>query len=119
MGFDGVMVYSRISADVYRGVITTAKKLNLPVTGHQSLNISPIEIAKSGQRSVENLIGYVRLSTGELGLSSDRIEAMADAFKEHAVFVIPTLTVHRVRGRLRLATPEQSSISIAARDLPP
>jgi cytosine/adenosine deaminase-related metal-dependent hydrolase len=90
MDFNGVMVYSRISPDAHRGVIAAAKRLGLPVTGHQSLNVSPIEIAQSGQRSVENLIGYVRLSTGELGLSNDRVDAMAAAFREHGVFLIPT-----------------------------
>jgi len=106
MGFDGVMVYSRISVDAHRGVITASKQLGLPVTGHQSLNLQPIEVAQSGQRSVENLIGYVRLSSGELGLPPDKVEAMAAAFRDHGVFVIPTLTVHRVRGRYRLASLE-------------
>jgi len=107
MGFDGVMVYSRISADAHRGAITASKRVGLPLTGHQSLNIPPAEVAQSGQRSVENLIGYVRLSTGELGLSSDKVAAMAASFRDHGIFVIPTLTVHRVRGRYRLASAEE------------
>src|SRR5215472_1975887 len=105
-GFDGVMVYGRIGADAHRGVMSAARRLGFPVTGHQSINLKPAQVAQSGQRSVENLVSLISLQTGE-GLRGEAAERAADAYRDGGVYCIPTLTVHRVRGRFQLASAEE------------
>jgi len=73
LGFDGVMVYGRIGVDAHRGVMSAAKRLAFPVTGHQSINLKPTQVAQSGQRSVENLVSLISLQTGE-GLRGEAAE---------------------------------------------
>jgi len=106
LGFDGVMVYGRIGVDAHRGVMSAARRLGFPVTGHQSINLKPAQVAHSGQRSVENLVSLISLQTGE-GLRGEAAERAADAYRDGGVYCIPTLTVHRVRGRFQLASAEE------------
>jgi imidazolonepropionase-like amidohydrolase len=107
LGFDGIMIYSKISPDVHKAVIESANKLGLPVTGHAPLSIKFAESVKSGQKSFENLIGFVRLATGELGFPIETAENYARMMRDAGVVCIPTLTVHRVRSGRELLRPEQ------------
>ena len=103
LGFDGVMVYSRIGGEVQQAVAAAARRLDFPVTGHASLNQKLSETARSGQRSVENLIGMVRLSTGEIGYSDEVAQQAGRTLREAGVYCIPTLTVRQVRSGKHLA----------------
>jgi imidazolonepropionase-like amidohydrolase len=109
LGFDGIMVYSRISPVVQQSVVQAAKRLGLPVTGHASLGQRLRETAQSGQRSVDNLIGMVRLSTGEIGYSDDMAHRAARLLREGGVSCIPTLTVRQARSGKPLAQPAERS----------
>src|SRR5262249_36598619 len=69
------------------------------------INLKPAQVAQSGQRSVENLVSLISLQIGE-GLRGEAAERAADAYRDGGVYCIPTLTVHRVRGRFQLASAE-------------
>jgi hypothetical protein len=52
---------------------------------------------------VDNLIGFVRLSNGEIGFPDDKAHLVARLLREGGVSCIPTLTVRRARSGERLA----------------
>jgi hypothetical protein len=76
----------------------------MPVTGHASLAQRLRETVRSGQRSVDNLIGMVRLSSGEIGYSDEQAHQVARLLRDGGVYCIPTLTVRRARSGKQLAT---------------
>jgi imidazolonepropionase-like amidohydrolase len=107
LGFDGIMVYSRISPEVQKAVTAAARRLGLPVTGHACLAQKIAETARSGQRSVDNLIGLVLIMTGAMGFSDDVAQDTGRLLREGGVSCIPTLTVRRARSGKQLAQPAE------------
>src|SRR5262249_9010899 len=102
-----IMVYSRISPEVQKSVTVAARRLGLPVTGHACLAQKLAETARSGQRSVDNLIGLVRITTGEMGFSDEVAHLGGRLLREGGDSCIPTLTVRRARSGKRLAQPAE------------
>ena len=98
LGYDGIMVYSMLEKDTYLAVLDTAAELQLPVTGHVSPRGDVVTLANGSQRSVENLVGFVRFDTGALALGEPAARHVAGLFRDGEVFCVPTLTVHKVRG---------------------
>ncbi|MFD1719663.1 amidohydrolase family protein [Georgenia deserti] len=58
-GADFIKVYSRLSPDAYRTVLTEAHRQNITVAGHRSDHLPFAEQIESGQRSFEHMFGSI------------------------------------------------------------
>lgn len=53
-GYDFVKVYNNVSREGYLGLAEEARKLNLPLGGHEPTAMTAIELSNAGQRSIEH-----------------------------------------------------------------
>ncbi len=65
-GADFIKVQSLIPRDAYFAVVAEARQQGLPVAGHVPDQITAIEVAEAGQRSIEHPMGLLRSSSTEV-----------------------------------------------------
>ncbi|MGQ0764385.1 MAG: amidohydrolase family protein [Gemmatimonadota bacterium] len=53
-GFDFIKVYNNVSRDGYLGMAAEARRLGLPLAGHEPAALSALEISEAGQKSLEH-----------------------------------------------------------------
>jgi amidohydrolase family protein/ankyrin repeat protein len=53
-GYDFIKVYNNVSREGYLGLAEEARKLNLPLGGHEPAALTAIELSNAGQRSIEH-----------------------------------------------------------------
>lgn len=53
-GYDFIKVYNNLSREGYLGLAEEARKLNLPLGGHEPTAMTAIELSNAGQRSIEH-----------------------------------------------------------------
>lgn len=53
-GFDFIKVYNNVSRDGYLGMAEEARRLGLPLAGHEPAALSALEISEAGQKSLEH-----------------------------------------------------------------
>jgi imidazolonepropionase-like amidohydrolase len=59
LGYDFVKVYNRLSKEAYGAIVSTAKRLRIPVAGHVPYAVGLEGVLKAGQKSIEHLEGYI------------------------------------------------------------
>ena len=107
-----------ISVDVYFALLREARRVGIPVVGHTPTFATDVEVADSGQRSVEH-VGSIRcwhpVMIQDNGASQD---SLTDAEKEHqcaaavaayirnGTWLVPTVV--QPRATLTPETPEQA-----------
>jgi imidazolonepropionase-like amidohydrolase len=117
MGYDFIKVYDGLSPENYRAIAEEAKRIGIPVEGHTPLTLSPTDVARAGQGTIEHLtlvlegcipgtLDWVKLdpaadslgllSDGRLAASLDRFdaaacEAQSRVLKDAGVWQVPTL----------------------------
>jgi imidazolonepropionase-like amidohydrolase len=117
MGYDFIKVYDGLSPENYHAIAEEAKRLGIPVEGHVPLTLSPVEVARAGQRTIEHLtlvlescipgtLDWVKLdpsadslsllADGRLAASLDRYDAAAcqavfRVLADAGVWQVPTL----------------------------
>ncbi len=58
-GYDFIKVYSLLPREIYFAIAAESKKQNIPFEGHVPENITPVEAALAGQKSIEHQYGMV------------------------------------------------------------
>ncbi|MCZ6756286.1 MAG: amidohydrolase family protein [Gemmatimonadetes bacterium] len=53
-GVDVIKIYHTLSPEAFRGLVSEARRLAIPVTGHMPWSMDPIEVAQTGMRSIEH-----------------------------------------------------------------
>ena len=53
-GYDFIKVYNNVSREGYLGMAEEARKLDLPLGGHEPTSLTAIELSNAGQRSIEH-----------------------------------------------------------------
>lgn len=101
-GVDFVKIYTLLPRDAFFGVIERARELGLPVAGHVPADVTPIEAARAGMRSIEHL-------RSEIEPYCSRAEPAAcgelfAVFLEEGTWQTPTLAVRRNRAFLNDST---------------
>ena len=97
-GVDFVKVYTLLPRDAFFAVMERARDLDLPVSGHVPGEVTPIEAARAGMRSIEHL-------RAEIEPYCTRAEPSAcdepfEVFGEEETYQTPTLAVRRNRAFL-------------------
>ncbi len=121
LGYDFIKVYDGLSPENYQAIAEEAKRVGIPVEGHTPLTLSPTDVARAGQRTIEHLtlvleacipgaLDWIRvdpsadsmglLSDGRLAASLDRFDAAAcraqsRVLAEAGVWQVPTLVQTR------------------------
>ncbi|MBI3844005.1 MAG: hypothetical protein HY292_05125 [Planctomycetes bacterium] len=98
LGYDGLMVYSGLSRNVYLKLVEAANRHDLPITGHVSPCGEIATLANGSQRSVENLVGFIDFETGAMPFAEGAARTVARMLRDGRVYCVPTLTVHKVRA---------------------
>lgn len=94
LGYDFIKVYDGLSPDNYYAIAEEAKRIGIPVEGHTPLTLSPTDVARAGQRTIEHLtlvleacipgtLDWIKIdpSADSMGLMSDgRLAASLDRF---------------------------------------
>jgi imidazolonepropionase-like amidohydrolase len=94
LGYDFIKVYDGLSPENYHAIAEEAKRAGIPLEGHVPLTLSPIDIARAGQRTIEHLtlvleacipgtLDWVKLdpAADSIGLLADgRLAATLDRF---------------------------------------
>jgi imidazolonepropionase-like amidohydrolase len=55
LGFDFVKIYDRIPRDAYFALADEAKKIGIPFAGHVPITVTPAEVSRAGQASIEHM----------------------------------------------------------------
>jgi imidazolonepropionase-like amidohydrolase len=55
LGFDFLKIYDRIPRDAYFALADEAKKIGIPFAGHVPITVTPAEVSRAGQKSIEHL----------------------------------------------------------------
>jgi hypothetical protein len=97
-GADFIKVYTLIPRQAYLAVLAAAARRHLIVAGHVPAEISPIEAARLGQRSMEHLRD--ELEPYCTRQTADTCTPMLAVFKEHQVWQVPTLYILRMKSSL-------------------
>lgn len=97
LGYDAVFAYVNVNAEVYKRVLTEAANARLPVFGHTPFRVDFDDRFQPGQLSHNNLVGLLDIRTGQT-FPRHQLEAIAAKLNENKTFVIPTLTIHKVRS---------------------
>ncbi len=85
-GANFVKVYDLLPRDAYLGIVSEAKRRNIPVVGHIPYSITLSEASNAGQRSVEHLSGlWLACSTHETEIRR-KIVALVKANPNYAVY---------------------------------
>jgi hypothetical protein len=92
-GVDFIKVYTLLPRDAFFAVMDDARQRGLPVAGHVPAEVTPVEAADAGMKSVEHL----RSELG--GLCDPTVAGACDsvfaAFRTHGTWNTPTLAVRR------------------------
>jgi imidazolonepropionase-like amidohydrolase len=54
-GFDFLKIYDRIPRDAYFALADEAKKIGIPLAGHVPITVTPTEVSRAGQKSIEHM----------------------------------------------------------------
>lgn len=121
LGFERLKVYDRLERDVYFALADEARARGLALVGHVPLQVTPLEAARAGQRSIEHLTllleacipgalewsaadperdSMALLVDGRLAGALERFdvrraEELFAVLREHAVWQTPTLVQMR------------------------
>ena len=58
-GYDLIKVYNNLNEDAYRGIVSEARRLGVPVVGHVPFSVGLSGAFEAGQSTIEHLRGYV------------------------------------------------------------
>ena len=92
-GYDGMKVYSFLSQECYDAILTTAKQVGMPVSGHIPEALSLEYILEAGQDLIAHAEEVMKHAGGDY--SSEQIEAYAAMIAESDTWITPTLTTSR------------------------
>jgi imidazolonepropionase-like amidohydrolase len=121
LGYDFIKVFDGLSPENYHAIAEEAKRIGIPLEGHTPLTLSPTEVARAGQRTIEHLtlvleacipgaLDWIKVdpSADSMGLMADgRLAASLDRFDtvacqaqfrvlaEAGVWQVPTLVQTR------------------------
>lgn len=97
-GADFIKVYTLLPRAAYFAVLREAARLHLPVAGHVPADVTTLEAADSGQRSIEHLRDEVEpLCKAAADAACGRL---LDSLRAHHVWLVPTLVVLRMKALL-------------------
>lgn len=120
-GYDFIKVYDGLSPENYLAVVEEARRVGIPVEGHVPLSMSPFDVARAKQRTIEHLtlvleacipgtLAWVHaeasadsmalLADGRLAASLDRFDAaicqsLFEELKLAGTWQVPTLVQAR------------------------
>ena len=120
---DFIKVYSLLSRDSYFAIADESKKQNIAFAGHVPNEVTVLEAAKAGQKSLEHLYGFIETASDsadhwfayqqgkikDSGFSTrakrkdflfrtyneDKLKTILREMKQTDVWICPTLTVNR------------------------
>jgi len=121
LGYDFIKVYDGLSPENYQAIAEEAKRVGIPVEGHTPLTLSPTDVARAGQRTIEHLtlvleacipgtLDWIKadpsadsmglMADGRLAASLDRFDAAAcqvqsQVLADAGVWQVPTLVQTR------------------------
>lgn len=93
-----VKVYTMLQREAFFAVVDAARERGLPVAGHVPGEVTPIEAAEAGMRSVEHMRSEIELFCTRADPSA--CDPVFAAFRERDVWQTPTLLVRRNRAFL-------------------
>jgi imidazolonepropionase-like amidohydrolase len=97
-GADFIKVYTLLPRAAYFATLREAARLHLPVAGHVPADVTTLEAADSGQRSIEHLRDEVEpLCKAAADAACGRL---LDSLRAHRVWLVPTLVVLRMKALL-------------------
>lgn len=96
-GYTTLKVYSDLRRDVYDSIVVAAKRRGMEFAGHVPFAVDVEHALRSGQKSIEHLLGY-------RGRPREEWEALASLTVEMGAWNCPTLAI------LRRATPGTASL---------
>ena len=97
-GADFIKVYTLLPRAAYFAALREAARLHLPVAGHVPADVTTLEAADSGQRSIEHLRDEVEpLCKAVADAACGRL---LDSLRAHRVWLVPTLVVLRMKALL-------------------
>ncbi len=92
-GYDFFKVYSRLSPDVFKMIVKTAKETGMDVKGHVPDSTLPLENAlRSGMFSIEHLTGYIDVLGVKYVFPPEKLSEYARLTRESHVWNCPTIT---------------------------
>lgn len=97
LGYEAVFAYVNINEVVYMEVLREARKTGLPVFGHTPFRIGVENRFQVGQVSHNNLVGLLDARSGYT-FPRDQLKAIAGKFRANNTYLVPTLTIHKVRA---------------------
>ncbi|HEY3280523.1 MAG TPA: amidohydrolase family protein [Gemmatimonadales bacterium] len=120
-GVDYVKIYTKITPDLLRAVLSEAKTLRLPVAAHLG-KTDALTAARAGVASIEHMAGVVQAAArspvpyyrahglflagwtleeqGWAALDAARLTRTARALAQTHVAIVPTLVIHEMLSRL-------------------
>ena len=96
-GADFIKVYTLLPRQAYFAALREAARLHLPVVGHVPADVTTLEAADSGQRSIEHLRDEVEPLCKAVDAACGRL---LDSLRAHRVWLVPTLVVLRAKAIL-------------------
>ncbi len=95
-GVDFIKIYTLLPREAFFAVVEQAKKHGLPVVGHVPAEVTAVEAADAGMRSVE----HMRSETGGFCTSETHADCkpVFEAFRRNQTWQTPTLAVRRARA---------------------
>jgi imidazolonepropionase-like amidohydrolase len=128
-GYDFVKVYTGISPEAYRAVLSAAQELGMPVAGHVPRRLSLGEVLQSGLHSVEHLMDFDELVESDtsslrgrfhwsklyLAMPADtaNITAAAQLAASSGTWIVPTM----VQAERALVRPDSIDVWLAAPEM--
>jgi imidazolonepropionase-like amidohydrolase len=115
-GFTSAKVYDGLRADAYRGIVSAARRLQMPIVGHVPVAVGLKAALAAKQDSIEHVRGYLTAAGGTAGFDDARLASAIDQTLAAGTWNCPTLTVLRQTAPLeaksdRLARPELRYLS--------
>jgi imidazolonepropionase-like amidohydrolase len=96
-GADFIKVYTLLPRAAYFAALREAARLHLPVAGHVPADVTTLEAADSGQRSIEHLRDEVEPICVVVDAACGRL---LDSLRAHGTWLVPTLVVLRAKAIL-------------------
>jgi imidazolonepropionase-like amidohydrolase len=95
-GFDVLKIYPGLSRAEYDAILSTARELHMPVSGHVPSSVGIRHAIQSGQ-SIEHLDGYLE----DIGSDRGRIPELVRMTREAGIWNTPTMDVWKTLLGLR------------------
>lgn len=92
-GVDCIKIRSYANPETYFAIATAAKAHNLPLVGHASWGVDPIQSSNAGQRSYEH--GWYPDSWKDL--TPEKKKEFSDTFRKNSSLIVPTLITWETR----------------------